>query len=148
MIPYRLDVSLPVYKALTARLEEGQTHDDVLRELLGLSAETDPAAGKFENWLGASPEALAHALSGRDGFFSRGLWLPNGTRLRARYKQQEYRAHIEDNAWLDEQGRRHSSPSAAARHITGNNVNGLRFWQAKRPSDKDWLSLDVLALIG
>jgi hypothetical protein len=74
--------------------------------------------------------------------------LPNGTQLRATYKGRTYKAAIENGRWLDEAGIEYNSPSAAARAITGNNVNGLRFWAGKRPSDGDWLSLEVMALIG
>jgi hypothetical protein len=143
---FNVEVTLPVFKSLTARLEEGQTHDDVLRDLLGIDSIIEPEA---------PPSALAyyddelkrafHERSGKSGFFSRGLWLPNGTDLRARYKQREYRACIVDNAWLDERGKRQSSPSAAATAITGTNVNGLRFWEGKRPGDAAWRRLDVLS---
>jgi hypothetical protein len=138
---YNLRVSLPVLKELTARLHEGQTHDDVLRDLLDLNPRAEaPESDEYENWLAAPVEALVQG-----GFFSRGLWLPNGTQLRAQYKGQEFRARVEANSWLDERGKRHTSPSAAATAITGTNVNGLRFWEAKRPGDNSWRRLEILA---
>lgn len=146
-VRYPIQVTLPVFKALTNRLGEGMTHDDVLRDMLGIDSVVEPEplelvdVGKtFQN----EAKQLIHERSGREGFFSRGLWLPNGTQLRARYKQQEYRASIRHNTWNDESGRRHTSPSAAATAITGTNVNGLRFWEAKRPADEVWRRLDIL----
>lgn len=146
-VTFTIHVGMPVFKALTARLEEGMTHDDVLRDLLGLDSVIEPeAVDLIDVSMALRDEAmkLRHEQSGKGGFFSRGLWLPNGTELRARYKQEEYRAAIRDSAWLDSKGRRHTSPSAAATAITGTNVNGLRFWEAKRPEDSVWRRLDVL----
>ena len=143
-VTFNISVSLEVYKQLTARLEEGQSHDDVIRDLLSLDSIVElenPTNAAFERLSDALTSSL---LSRGNGFVSRGLWLPNETQLRARYKQREYRASIIDERWLDENGGPHSSPSAAAAAITGTNVNGLRFWEAKRPSDAGWRRLDVL----
>lgn len=141
---FDIRVSLEVFKQLTLRLEEGQTHDDVIRELLNMDSIVEvenPSSLPFERM----SDHLARAWQTKGaGFVSRGLWLPNGTLLRARYKQTEYRARIEDEIWVDEDGRGFTSPSAAATAITGTNVNGLRFWEAKRPSDKGWRRLDSL----
>jgi hypothetical protein len=147
-ITFNVPVSLAVFKALTARLEEGQTHDDVLRELLGIDSIVELELPQPEHALSFFDDEMKRALherSGKGGFYSRGLWLPNGTDLRARYKQREYRARIVDSAWLDEKGKRQSSPSGAASAITGNNVNGLRFWEAKRPGDNSWRRLELMA---
>jgi hypothetical protein len=146
-ITFDIKVTLPVFKALTARLEEGMTHDDVLRDLLSIDSIIEPERDEIVAGLSKVAEGFQEALhqqSGKGGFFSRGLWLPNGTRLRARYKQREFIAGITDNAWIDERGKRHTSPSAAATAITGTNVNGLRFWEAKRPGDGAWRRLDLL----
>jgi hypothetical protein len=146
---FNISVGLPVLKALTAQLEEGQTYDDLLQQLLGLDSIVEPEVNELHprNALAAVDEEmkrLLHERSGKEGFFSRGLWLPNGTELRARYKHQEYRARIASNTWIDADGSRHTSPSAAATAITDTNVNGLRFWEARRPGDTSWRRLDQL----
>lgn len=146
-VTFDVKVTLPVFKALTARLEEGMTHDDVLRDLLSIDSIIEPDRDEVAAGLAQFAEGFQQALherSGKGGFFSRGLWLPNGTLLRARYKQKEYLAGIKENAWIDERGKRHTSPSAAATAITETNVNGLRFWEAKRPGDGAWRRLDLL----
>ncbi|MBX9730613.1 MAG: DUF4357 domain-containing protein [Sphingomonas sp.] len=139
----QVEVSLEVFKALTARLEyEGQTFSDLISDLLNLESPTEPE----------SPPAHGDAMdfrvygkwSAMGGFASRTLWLPHGTRLKARYKQREYVARIDNNVWVDEAGTLHPSPSAAAKAITGTNVNGLRFWQAMRPDDRHWSRLEAL----
>lgn len=144
-VSFNISISLEVYKQLTARLEEGQSHDDVIRDLLNLDSIVE-----LENPTNAALEKMSDLimktqLARGNGFLSRGLWLPNGTELRARYKQKEYRASIVNEQWIDDLGVPQTSPSAAASAITGTNVNGLRFWEAKRPSDKGWRRLDVLA---
>ena len=144
-VTFNIPVTLEVYKLLTSRLEEGQTHDDVIRELLNLDSIVEP-----ENPTSITPirmnDSITRTILARgNGFISRGLWLPNGTELRARYKQRAYHASIVEEEWLDENGLLHTSPSAAASAITGTNVNGLRFWEAKRPTDRGWRRLDVLA---
>ena len=145
VIKFDIQVSLEVYKQLTARLEEGQTHDDVIRELLNLDSIVE-LENPTRQPLETMNDAIVRSMLGRgNGFVSRGLWLPNGTELRARYKQREFHASIVEESWLDENGNGQTSPSAAAAAITGTNVNGLRFWEAKRPTDSGWRRLDVLA---
>jgi hypothetical protein len=145
---YQLSVSLDVYKALTARIEhEGQTHDDVIRNLLELDS---PVEREVPNTVASSFEGvgkMARAIAGLavdGGFFSRGLWLPNETLLRARYKGRLVNAKIEADQWVSDGGKIETSPSAAASSITGNNVNGLRFWEAKLPDMHEWVRLDFL----
>jgi hypothetical protein len=62
---------------------------------------------------------------------------PPGTRLSARYRGQELSAEVvaaEDGAHAVEcQGARYRSLSAAAKAITGNSVNGWRFWKVVEP---------------
>lgn len=59
--------------------------------------------------------------------------LPSGTKLVASYKKQSYSCTVgqdEDDRryYLLADGRRFTSPSAAANTITGTSVNGWRFW--------------------
>ena len=143
-VTFNIPVSLTVFKALTALLEEGQTHDDILRDLLQLDS---PAELEKPNPFAQFEEIssnLARGIGGAvGGFHSRGLWLPNGTLLRARYKGRLYEARIAEAKWIDSTGGEQSSPSAAATAITSTNVNGLRFWEAKRPTDNGWRRLEA-----
>lgn len=139
----QIDVTLEVFKELTARLRyDGHSYDDVIRELLGLDSPLEIEAAEHTF---LTDNHFAKALYRTSGtFFSRGLALPNGTQLRARYKSSEFLAKIKNGTWLDADGEEHSSPSAAARAITGNNVNGLRFWECLLPGDSAWRKLDSL----
>ncbi|MCP2018974.1 MAG: hypothetical protein OSA41_14770 [Erythrobacter sp.] len=142
---FNIDVSLDVFKLLTSRLEEGQTHDDVIRDLLELDSIVEPE-NPTEHPLMTMADHMTRSMQAKsNGFLSRNLWLPDGTELRARYKQKAYLAHIVDGEWVNPDGEVMSSPSAAASAITDTNVNGLRFWEAKRPTDRGWCRLDRLA---
>jgi hypothetical protein len=148
----KIEIDLDVYKALTLRLEhEKQTLNDVLREMLDLHSIVEPIDFAEESRQ-AAPESVAlasqvaaNSLVYQPGFSSRGLFLPNGTALRARYKGQEFRARIENSLWIDHENNRQHSPTAAAKVITGNSVNGWRFWEAWRPGDEKWRRLDLLS---
>lgn len=138
---YAIDVDLDVFKALTAKLEQaGQSHNDVLRDLLGLDS---PMEADSDLHPVINLDAFYKGLNPNE-FYSRGLRLPSGTELRARYKGKSYFAKIAGGKWFDENGHEQTSPSSAANAITGTTVNGWRFWEAKRPGDPGWLRLDVL----
>jgi hypothetical protein len=142
--PYQIDVDLEVFKALTARIEtHGQTHNDVVRELLHLDSLVEYEGPQPLEGLSRVAEALARSQYAGQ-FYSRGLVLPDGTELRARYKGREYQARIEGDKWISSDGEEQSSPSAAASAITGTTVNGWRFWEARRPGEKVWRRLDIL----
>jgi hypothetical protein len=141
-LSYQISVDLDVLKALTAKLEtDGQTHNDVLREVLGLDSPVETE--ESDTALSALADTFAN-FSLPNHFHSRGLSLPDGTELRARYKGREYTSTIQGGKWIDYEGRQQVSPSAAAGKITSTVVNGLRFWEAKRPGDKGWRRLDVI----
>ena len=139
----QIEVSLDVFKKLTARLSyDGQTYSELIHELLTEDSCIEPEEPSDDFLDGRA----FLKRENKSGFASRKLWLPHGTELRARYKQKEYRARIDNSVWLSEDGSRYSSPSAAAHAITGNSVNGLRFWEALRPSDRTWRRLEALVL--
>lgn len=133
----QIEIDFEVYKELTARRRhEEHSYNEVLRELLKLPAQADEAI---------VPSFPPPSLPGEaKGFALRTGTLPDGTKLKAAYKKKEYRAAISNGRWIDEAGNEHSSPSAAASAISKTNVNGLRFWHAKRPHDRDWTRLDIL----
>jgi hypothetical protein len=119
-----IEIDFEVFKALTARrATANDSYNDVLRELLGLP----PAPN------GPSPRQPATAKP----WVAKGVSFPEGTEFRARYKGQEYQAVAQGGAMVYD-GRRYKAPSAAAIAITGNSVNGWRFWECRRPGDSQW----------
>jgi hypothetical protein len=135
----QIEIDFQVFKALTnLRESEHHTYNDVIRSLLGLS-ESDG-----RHLIAGIGGALLNSGKGPNGFVASGRFLPHGTILRARYKAAAYHASIKNGAWVNEDGDEFQSASSAARAITQTNVNGLTFWEVKRPSDSDWSKLDSI----
>ncbi len=119
-----IDVDFEVFKELTVRRRsEEMTENDVLRELFGLT-KSNREAPRSTNGTGAA-------------WVSKGVAFPHGTEFRATYKGQQHTAVVKDGA-LSLNGKRFSSPSAAAISITGNPVNGWRFWECLLPGSTKW----------
>jgi hypothetical protein len=128
----QIEIDFEVYKELTARRSsEDHSYNEVLRELLGLAAAT-PLAPKVSDGGGKSGRVIG------------GRFLPSGTNLRARYKSEAYKASIIGNELVSEDGKKYRTASAAAKAITNTNVNGLGFWEVKRPQDTDWKMIKAL----
>lgn len=123
-----IDVDFEVYKELTIRrMSESDTYNDVIRRLLKIGEAPVPK-------LAAKPKGAAF----------KGVFFPDGTQFRVTYKGRTYTAQIKDGMWVGADGATRASPSEAAVKITGNNVNGWRFWQCKRPGDPGWQVMDRL----
>jgi hypothetical protein len=131
----QIDVDFDVFKALTAmRRAENHTYNDVLRELLDIKDSSNIS----------EKSDISDELTQDFGLHSRGLFLPENTKLKAVYKGKEYHARVRDGMIVNKTGTTFTSPSGAASSITQTTVNGWRFWQAKRPNDTDWHRLDQL----
>lgn len=120
-----IEVDFEVFKELTVRrTSESMTENDVIRLLLGLDdTSSKPAAGK-EN-------------AGGNPWVCKGVVFQSGTEFRSTYKGQLYSGVVAEGA-LVVQGKRYTSPSSAAVAITGNPVNGWRFWECLLPGRKQW----------
>ena len=71
--------------------------------------------------------------------------LPNGSLLRATFKGKTHFAEIIEGRWFDrESGSRRTSPSQAAKMITGSATNGWLFWEIQRPGETGWVRLGSL----
>lgn len=63
--------------------------------------------------------------------------------LRATYKGEQYTASLRKDGYISMGGKHFESPTAAARAITGRNVNGWRFWHYRK-AGKGWCALAEL----
>lgn len=118
-------VDFEVFKELTSRRRsEEMTENDVLRELLGLAKPTQK-------------NGAATVEPGGVAWVSKGVSFPHNTQFRATYKGQQHSALVKNGA-LVMNGKRFTSPSAAAVAITGNSVNGWRFWECLLPGSVKW----------
>lgn len=124
-----IEVDFDVFKALTnLRATEADTYNDVIRGLLKLNKAS-----------GTTAPCTAPA-----GVMFDGVIFPEASQFRKSYKGTLYTAEIKNAAFVLADGTKCSSPSAAARKITGNNVNGWRFWECKRPGDQAFRLLERL----
>ena len=127
MNSYSVNVDFDVYKELTYRREsEEEDYNDVLRKLLKL-----PVKPK------ESPNGSARP------WISERVTFPSGTTIRAKYKGVVHTGSIENGA-LIVNGKTFSGFSPAAKHVTGHNQNGWKFWECKRPVDADFIPVDQL----
>lgn len=122
---HTIEVDFDVFKELMIRREtEEVSFNDVLRKILGLPP------------VKALPRAKA-AAAAAPPWVSKGVSFPDGTKFRATYKGQTCTGIVENGA-LVVNGERFNSPSAAAISITGNPVNGWRFWECRKPGQQGW----------
>lgn len=125
-----IHVDLDVFKAITARRPaESVTENDVLRQLFGL-----PPAGDTR------PVGKRHQAG---DWVTKGVRLPQGTEVRAKYKGEIHVAEVKDGALMLD-GKRYDSPSSAAMSITKHPVNGWTFWEVKLPGHGEWRSMKSL----
>lgn len=126
-----IDVDFDVFKALTLRRpNESVTENDVLRQLLGLP----PNAGKVGAPIGAPSSG---------DWITKGVRFPVGTEFRANHKGQLILGKVESGGLMIGENR-FDSPSSAAVSITGNSVNGWRFWECRLPGQTSWRLIDSL----
>jgi hypothetical protein len=126
----QIDVSFQNWQRLTGMLEnERDTLDKVIERLL---ADHGVLQARRTTRGGHVPPELVW----------KGVSLPNGTLLRATFKGKTCFAEIIDGRWFDrESGARRTSPSQAAKVITGSATNGWLFWEAQRPGATGWVRL-------
>jgi len=124
-----VEVDFEVFKEITLRREsEDVTPNDVIREVLGLGPRKEEEDGE-------------DLKTGKSPWVVKGISFPHGTEFKASYKGKQHFGTVENGA-LVVNGIRHPSPSGAAVSITGNPVNGWRFWFCKLPGDEHWRSMD------
>jgi len=126
----QIDIDFEVFKQLTSRrASEAVTYNDVIRDLLRL-----PKAVKSEvpTTNGSRPWVVSDTS------------FPAGSKFIADYKGKTYSGITRDGKLELEDGRKFTTPSAAAMHITGSNVNGWRFWKCKLPDAPQFVLIERL----
>ena len=125
----KFEVDFDVWQVLTSRRKSEQdTNNDVLRRILDLppkaaNVEDKPHNGK--SWV------------------TKNVSIPEGTEFRALYKNNYYYGKVDDGALVID-GKSFTSSSKAARHITGNSVNGWIFWECKLPGKNSFQIMSSL----
>lgn len=137
-----IDIDIEVHRHIELhRTSFGQTPNDILRELFGLSASAASVAGRTEESAGPPPVT---------GDWSwKGVTLPAGTELRMTYNGRTHTGLVSGGAWQIA-GATYTSPSSAAdalaRSRDGKRVslNGWTLWKARKPNTRAWIRLDDL----
>ena len=125
-----IDVDFEVWQKLTAlRKGEDDSYNNVVRRLLKLGS------AKVED---------VSTGSGGTSWVVKGVSIPHGTEFRFSHKGIIHLGTVNEGALELSDGRRFSSPSAAAVAITGNNVNGWRAWECKLLGSSQWARMDSL----
>ncbi|HXH49681.1 MAG TPA: hypothetical protein VNM47_10065 [Terriglobia bacterium] len=123
----QIEIDFDVFRELTNRRKtEDVTYNDVIRGLLGLRKAPKPTVNGGKPWVVSSTS------------------FPVGSQLTVSYKGKDYSGTVKDGKLELEDGRRFSTPSAAAVHITGRNVNGWRFWKCKLPGASQFVLIERL----
>lgn len=121
-----IEIDLDIYKLIQAeRKSFDETDNEILRRLLKLR-----------------PREVSDLEEGglHIGY---GVFLPNGTLLKRKYKGVLYEAPVkEGKIWV--KGKSFTSPSGAAVEVTGSAVNGWQFWAVQRPEEKTYPKLSAL----
>jgi hypothetical protein len=132
---HSIDIDFDVYKELTARREsEDVTYNDVLRIILKL-----PAKSQKSEPLETPALTKKAALE----WITKGVKFPEGTQFRTTYKGKQYTGKVLlGRLWVED--KTYESLSGAAVAITGNPVNGWRFWECKPPAASTWMPAEVM----
>lgn len=126
----QIDIDFEVFKQLTTRRPtEVTTYNDVIRDLLRLPK---PAISEIPEAGGNKPWAVSNTS------------FPAGSEFMAVYKDKTYSGIAKDGKLELSDGGKFTTPSAAAMHITGNNVNGWRFWKCKLPNASQFVLIERL----
>jgi hypothetical protein len=125
----QIDIDFDVFKELTnRRATEAVTYNDVIREALKM-----PKTAK----------AAKPTVNGQPWVVS-GTGFPSGSDFMADYKGTAHTGIVKDGKLELSDGSKFTTPSAAAMHITGSNVNGWRFWKCKLPGASQFVLIERL----
>jgi hypothetical protein len=132
-----VEIDVDVFRFLESRRSSfTQTHNDILRELAGLSPIASSKNGTDH-----------HAASGAWSW--KGVELPNGTRLRMSYNGQTHTGEIAQGTW-HVGGAIYRSPSAAAGGVARSkkgapvSLDGWAYWEVKKPNSDRWTPISTL----
>ncbi len=132
-----IEVDIDVYRFIEGkRTSFAQSHNDILREIAGLS----PSVSGLRLVMDA-PEGLA--------WTGKGVSLPHGTKLRMSYNGKTHLGEISNGAWHIEGGI-YRSPSAAAGGVARSkqgrpvSLDGWSYWEAQLPKSNRWKPIGEL----
>jgi hypothetical protein len=133
-----IEIDVEVFRLLESRRASfAQTHNDILREVVGLSP------------VKAINGAVSMPAEHSGGWSGKGVSLPNGSKLRMSYNGQTYTGEIKQGAW-HVGGAIYSSPSAAAGGVARTKrglpvtLDGWGYWDVQKPDSNRWIRINTL----
>jgi hypothetical protein len=133
-----IDIDIEVHRHIEQhRTSFGQTPNDILRELFGLSA----------SGVGKTGEGGPPPVTGDWSW--KGVTLPAGTDLRMTYNGRTHTGVVSGGAWQIA-GTTFTSPSSAADAVARSrdgkrvSLNGWALWEVQKPGTRTWIRLDDL----
>ena len=132
----QIEIDFDVWKAITQlRQSEDMTENEVLRGIL------------LADTISINPSVARKS----EGLTVDGVTFPDGTKIRKVLRETTdygkkgdiFLGVVQDGFFIVN-GKRYSSPTAAAQSITVYGVNGWRFWECQFPSTESWITLDDL----
>ena len=129
----QIEIDFDVFKALTnLRPSEDVSNNDVLRQLLKLPAVVKPPM-----------QSNLQNRAGRPWLVS-GTSFPEGSEFVVEHKGKQRSGVVKNGKLVLDDGFAFTTPSAAAVHVTGKNVNGWRFWKCKLPNATQYALIEQL----
>lgn len=134
-----IDIDFHIYKKLEQeRRNFSETYNEILHRLLEINT--------------TIPETINVSGNGdKAAWHGDGVILPHGTVCRLTYNKSLHTASIKNGKWItDDKGEVHTSPSGAAESVARTKagkktkLDGWRYWEVKRPGDKEWKKLERL----
>ena len=126
----QIDIDFDVFKELTnRRAAEDVTYNDVIRDILKFPKATRSAKAASN---GGKPWTVSDTS------------FPTGSEFFADHKGKTYSGVVKDGKLELSDGNKFTTPSAAAMHVTGTNVNGWRFWKCKTPGASQFVLIERL----
>lgn len=126
----QIEIDFEVFKHLTnLRPAEAVSYNDVIRGLLRLPLPAKlgkPVASAGKPWVVSDTS------------------FPAGSEFIADYKGKTHSGIVRDGKLELSDGRKFTTPSAAAMGITTSNVNGWRFWKCKLPGASQFVLIERL----
>ena len=143
-----IEIDLEVYKEIINRAHSfEESHNEILRRVLGLDPEGESNLSALNldqaNYFRLAEPAGPQVYERPRGFFTKGVLIPEGAKLRGSYKGEWIAAIVLDGA-IELRGRRFNSLSGAAMHITKAPVNGWNFWEMQDQASGEWKSIGKL----
>ena len=146
----QIDIEFATWKRLTAQLiDENDDYNKLIVRLLDShESKMSPLESNISVTIRESNSIATEKIQGQLGdWISKNVLFPEDTEFRGEHEGAFYYAKVQNGA-LYYNGERFDSPSSAAMKVRNYSENGWRFWECKRPGEKNWVRIGLLRRYG